>query len=231
LAAYKPAHTDAVRPEYIDKSGYWYGMCFWTLVLTYNNQLVSDGDAPKSWVELADPKWKGQVAIGDPARGAAGFLFLKAMVADQGWDWVGRLIKNEPFATPLAPSIEQAIANGERNIGTSVSSFASGTMKGGGPESVASVDALLASPMTASAVSKAPNPEGAELLVDYLLSSDAAALYAKHGWFSTRNDDVPTPYGFKANAGSRVKFAKVPTTMSRQEYLDKYNAIMQAAQN
>ncbi len=35
----------------------------------YNTKLVSAADAPKSWTDLTDPKWKGEIGIFDPSSG------------------------------------------------------------------------------------------------------------------------------------------------------------------
>ena len=42
-------------------------------VIAYNTKLVPERRAPKSVLELADPKWKGQVAIADPRFGSTSF--------------------------------------------------------------------------------------------------------------------------------------------------------------
>ena len=36
------------------------------LLLMYNTQLVPDAEAPKTWRELADPKWKDKVVMWEP---------------------------------------------------------------------------------------------------------------------------------------------------------------------
>lgn len=70
---------------------------------------VSAAEAPKSFAELADPKWKSKIAITDPARSAIGLLMLKAMVAERGWEWVEQLMKNDPLVLAVAPGITQAL--------------------------------------------------------------------------------------------------------------------------
>lgn len=81
-------------------------------------------------------------------------------------------------------------------MGAGVTPYVSNAMKAGAPVALTNTrEVLLVGPMTASMVSEAPNPEGGELLVDYLLTQDAVKLFTKYGWFSPRAD-VQGPHGF-----------------------------------
>ncbi|MCW2240508.1 ABC transporter substrate-binding protein [Azospirillum canadense] len=228
LRPFQPKGMDSIGQEYADPKGYWYGITFWGLALQYNNRMLPKEAIPKSFAELAEPHWKSRVAIADPARSAAGFLFLKAMVSERGWEWVERMMRNDPMLVAVAPGIDQAVAKGERLVATSVSSFTSEIMKAGAPIALASPDLLFTSPLTISVIKEAPNPEGAELLAEYLLTKEAGDLYAKHGWYSPRADVKP-PFGFPPVGQLKIRYSDVPQSMSRQEYLDKFNAIAQAA--
>lgn len=228
LRSYSPKGAEAIAAEYRHREGIWTAITFWGLGLEFNSRLLQKTAAPSSFEELADPKWRSKVAISDPARSAAGFLFLKSMVAEHGWDWVVKLMQNDPLVIAIAPGIDQAVAKGERVVATGVSSFASEIMKNGAPVEIASHEVLFTSPLTISVIKEAPNPEGAELLADYLLSKEAGELYSKYGWYSPRADVKP-PFGFPPVTELKVRFKEVPQTMARQEYLDKFASIVQAA--
>jgi iron(III) transport system substrate-binding protein len=227
LRTYTSQNADAVQAAYRGADGKWVGICFWGLIKEYNTNLVQKDGAPKSWAELADPKWKSKLVISDPARSAGGLLLLKAMVKDQGWEWIDKLVRNDPLTIAIAPGIDQAISNGERAVGTGVTSFVSETMKSKAPVAVTG-DVLVVSPLTASIIQEAPNPAGAELLVDYLTSKEAGELFRKYGWFSSRGD-VAGPFGFPSASELKVLYPDVDLSMTRQQILDKYNGIVQAA--
>jgi ABC-type Fe3+ transport system substrate-binding protein len=165
--------------------------------------------------------------ISDPARSAGGLLFLKAMVNEQGWPWVEKLLRNDPLVIAIGPGIDQALANGERVVSTSITSFLSETLKAKAPVEPVG-DVLFTSPLTASVIADAPNPKGAELLVDYLTSKEAGDLFRKYGWFSTRGD-VDGPYGFPSASALKVKYKSVDLPMTRQQILEKYNQVVQAS--
>lgn len=75
-----------------------YGLHFWDVLyeFTYNTNLLSEAEAPKTWEELTDPKWKGNIAID-----ARGYPF-NFMLHSPDWDeasimeLVQALAENEP---------------------------------------------------------------------------------------------------------------------------------------
>lgn len=227
LRKYGAKELAAVGDGYKDANGNWVGICFWGLTKAVNTNQLKAAAAPKDWADLADPKWKGKVVISDPARSAGGLLFLKAMVNEQGWPWVEKLLRNDPLVIAIGPGIDQALANGERVVSTSITSFLSETLKAKAPVEPVG-DVLFTSPLTASVIADAPNPKGAELLVDYLTSKEAGDLFRKYGWFSTRGD-VDGPYGFPSASALKVKYKSVDLPMTRQQILEKYNQVVQAS--
>lgn len=227
IRQYRPGNIDAIQDQYKDKAGYWTGICFWGLIKGTNTMHLKAAEGPKDWAELADPKWKGKVVILDPARSAGGLLFLKAMVKGQGWPWVEQLLRNDPLVIAVGPGIDQALANGERIVSTSITSFLSEAMKAGAPVKPIG-DLLYTSPLTASVLNNAPNPAGAELFVDYLTSKQAGELFRKYGWFSSRGD-VDGPFGFPPASKLQVKYSDVSLPLTRQQILDKYNQVVLAS--
>ncbi len=227
IRGYRAAGAAAITDAYKDRREQWIGICFYGLIKAINTNLVKPADAPQSWAELADPKWKGRVVVADPAKSASGLLMLKAMVAEQGWPWVEKLLRNDPLAIAIAPGIEQALANGERAVSTAATSFLSETLKAQGP--VAPVgEVLFTSPLTASLIAEARNPNGGELLIDFLTSKAAGEMFRKYGWFSSRQD-VEGPYGFPSAARLKVRHASVDLPGTRAQILEKYSQIVQAA--
>lgn len=224
LRPYEPAEKDRIVEIYRDPQGHWYGFYAWALSLQYNTQLLDEKELPLTWEGLADPKWKGKVAISDPARSGAGLAFLKSVVHDYGWDWVERFMANEPLVVTVGPGVDQAVVSGERVVGTTVSSYVSETLKAEGPAKLGSDEHLLVTPVVAGIVPEAPNPAAAELFVDYLLSAEAGKLYVKYGWFSTRSD-VTGPFGYPAADKLQVRHPTIPSVGERDELLKKFDTL------
>ncbi len=61
LYEYKSELRDAARPEALAEN--WTGTRFNVFVIGWNTNLVKPGEEPKSFEELADPKWAGKVSM------------------------------------------------------------------------------------------------------------------------------------------------------------------------
>src|SRR5688572_2566492 len=66
LSPYRSPAAAGIPSELIDPEGYWTGFSARMRVLAYNTKLVAASEAPTSVFDLADSRWKGQVAIADP---------------------------------------------------------------------------------------------------------------------------------------------------------------------
>src|SRR5215212_6733748 len=83
LAPYKSPSAEGIPATFKDAEGYWTGFSARSRVIVYNTNLVKPEEAPKSVFDLADPKWKGQVAIADPRFGSTSF-HVAALYAEVG---------------------------------------------------------------------------------------------------------------------------------------------------
>jgi iron(III) transport system substrate-binding protein len=55
------ALVEAIPPHFRDPDGHWYGLTMRARLIYASNERIAPGDAPKSYEELADAKWKGRV--------------------------------------------------------------------------------------------------------------------------------------------------------------------------
>jgi iron(III) transport system substrate-binding protein len=72
-AAYISPQLATFNPEFISEpAGYfsWYAIVL--AGITYNTDLVTEAEAPKTWKDLLDPKWRGQLNFKDSASGLQG---------------------------------------------------------------------------------------------------------------------------------------------------------------
>ena len=59
VVPYLSPEREGVMKAFKDQAGYWSGVYFNLEVIGYNTNLVSQGELPKKWEDLLDPKWKG----------------------------------------------------------------------------------------------------------------------------------------------------------------------------
>ena len=64
--------------EYRDPNDLWIGNNLHLLVILQNTKVVPEGQGPKSWADLLDPKWQGKTTLKDPRDpgGGSPLLFL-----------------------------------------------------------------------------------------------------------------------------------------------------------
>jgi iron(III) transport system substrate-binding protein len=63
ITPYLPPTAGNFPPGFIDQQGYWLGLYLVPYAITYNTMLVPKGAAPKSFDDLLNPKWKGQISL------------------------------------------------------------------------------------------------------------------------------------------------------------------------
>src|SRR5262249_13367383 len=63
ITPYLPPTAGNFPQGFIDKQGYWSVFYLVHYAITYNTMLVPKGAAPKSFDDLLNPKWKGQISL------------------------------------------------------------------------------------------------------------------------------------------------------------------------
>lgn len=100
LEPYRPDWADAVPEASRGPEDLYFGLYRTPPILVYNEDAVTEDEAPRDWDDLLDPRWKDKVLIRDPlASGTMRTLFgmiLSRSVdetgsTDQGFDWLRRL--------------------------------------------------------------------------------------------------------------------------------------------
>ncbi|MBI4492494.1 MAG: extracellular solute-binding protein [Chloroflexi bacterium] len=139
--------------------------------IAFNTNAISKNDAPKSWDDLLNPKWKGKMSI-TPSGAAI--------------DWVGMILQSrgEDYMKKLS-------AQEVRVLGGSTTALAAQVVAGAVPltpllytkdillnqRKGAPIDLAIARPIvpitaTLALARNAPHPYGAMLLIDFILSTE-----------------------------------------------------------
>jgi iron(III) transport system substrate-binding protein len=63
ITAYSPPGAANFPTGFVDKQGHWVGFYLVPYAITYNSKLVSKNDAPKSFDDLLQPRWKGRISL------------------------------------------------------------------------------------------------------------------------------------------------------------------------
>ena len=84
--------------------------------IAYNTKLVKPEDAPKSFADLLDPKWKGKMVKAHPAYSGTIMNSTFQIARDLGWDYLEKLAKQNVLQVQSATDTPKKIALGERAV-------------------------------------------------------------------------------------------------------------------
>ena len=177
LAPYLPEDVARYLPaEQVGADG-MYATVFGLLSpIGYNTNLVKPEDAPKSFVDLLDPKWRGKIVKGHPDYSGTILTATFALARDLGWSYFERLAEQNVLQLRSAHDPPNKLALGESAIQADGNGSDLLLLR----EQGAPVEAIYATEGTPlitapSAVFRsAPNPNAARLFQSFLLSIEGS---------------------------------------------------------
>src|SRR5687767_493840 len=186
LASYRSPSAEGIPAALLDPDGYWTGFSARIRVIAYNTKTVALNDAPQSIFDLADPKWKGQVAMADPRFGSTSFhvAALYALAGDDKMDDFFRRLKANGVRIVEGNSVvRDLVARGEVKTGLTDTDDVNVAIENGRPVGMVLPDkeglGVPVMPNMVSLIAGAPHPEEARKLIDYLLSADVERQLAQ----------------------------------------------------
>ena len=93
--AYKPAGGDKIATSLVDADWDIVTASPITEVIVYNTRAVQAEDAPKSFKELLDPKWKGRLVHSDPNYSGSTTMGVNILSNMYGWEFYRKLAAQE----------------------------------------------------------------------------------------------------------------------------------------
>lgn len=193
----------------------------------YNTTYIKAEDAPKSYLDFVDSKWRDKVVMSDPSSHTSMAKWLASLhlvLGDQGREeeYVQRLAANRPlFQTSLTP-VAQILAAGEKALGITYIKYVCDLGKTGAPLDYVRLPAYLGESNFIAVGSKALRPNAGRLWIDHWYSKEAMETLAKDCEFV----NLPGVYPPLQNA-EKVKFVE-EIRRSEADYkqlLEKYGKI------
>ncbi|MER5522483.1 ABC transporter substrate-binding protein [Streptomyces sp. NPDC002763] len=189
LLRYKPAGFSKVYDAFKDPQGAWVATSALAFSFMYGVAAVGS-DAPRTPLDLIDPKWKGKIASSYPHDDDA-VLYLYTLYAQRyGWDWVAKLAAQDVRFARGSNSPGDAVFAGDKAIG--IGTAGSLTSPSSSPARFVVTDGhpFMAWGQRAAILKQAKNPTAAKLFLNWQLSADWQQG-AFNGW-SVRTDVTPT---------------------------------------
>ena len=213
---YAAKDIGAARPEVQNKANIFTPAFLNLYLIHYNTKLITAADAPKSWADLLNPKWKGKIVMADPgsSQSVQSFIWFiadylgKKEPATFGWDYFKKLGANSPRLENSHGTIRDLTISGERPIGIQVLANVQAAANHGDPTSSSWPAEGAPGELSAfSVLRSSKNREAGKKWLDFLISPAGQALMP----FSLGGAPIRNDVAYKYPDGTPVdKVAVVP---------------------
>lgn len=164
--------------EHKDPDGTFASFRVWVSIIAYNTNLVKKEDAPKSFADLLDPKWKGKIVKAHPGYSGTIMTATYQMQRDLGWGFFEKLAAQNIMQVQSSADPPKRLALGERAVMADGNEYNIFQIKEkNGP--VEPVYATEGSPLIVGPTGMfkaAPNPNAAKLFTAYSFTPECQQL-------------------------------------------------------
>ncbi|MFB9951711.1 ABC transporter substrate-binding protein [Rhizobium puerariae] len=147
-----------------------------------NTGLVKPADEPKSWKDLADPKWQGKILADDPRAIGAGYLWFFSTYDKIGEDYVRKVATQKLVFTRDQRESQRRTARGEYSIYMPVILTDFSDLKGLPVKFIVPEEGVGYVLYGNVVLKNAPHPNAARLYVDFLQGPVSQKIYAQLGY-------------------------------------------------
>jgi iron(III) transport system substrate-binding protein len=194
------------KPEHRDADGTYAGFRATLSPMAYNTRLVKAEEAPTSFKELLDPKWKGKIVKAHPGYSGTILTATFEMVRDIGWDFYENLAKQNIMQVQSATDPPKKLALGERSVMADGTEYNVLLLKEAGQP----VEAIYPTEGTPFIIGPngifkaAPNPNAAKLFQNYCFTPEAQAIIIETGGLRSLHQEVKEKPGRKPLADIKL---------------------------
>ncbi len=173
---YSP-HLADYPAELKDPQGYWGVSNVYYFALGYNTRMVKPNEVPKSYEDLLNPRWKGQM-MWSTSRGSGAPMMIGNLFQSMGQEaakaYLQKLkMQNVAKTTASNRQLLDLVIAGEYPLGLHIfHHHAHISRSAGAPVDWAPLEPLSATINTISPVTRSPHPHSAMLLLDFILSEE-----------------------------------------------------------
>src|SRR5216683_6288388 len=175
LLPYVPGDVAKYPAEHRDEDGQFASFRVWLSIIAYNTNLVKPEDAPKSFADLLDPKWKGKIVKAHPGYSGTIMTATYQMQRDLGWGYFEQLAKQGIMQVQSSADPPKKLDLGERAVMADGNEYNIFQLKESG-RPVEPVYASEGSPLIIGPngiFKAAPNPNAARLFQSYCFTTEA----------------------------------------------------------
>lgn len=201
LLQYRPKNADGLLDVIrdFDRDNFFQVTYLGVYMLARQSAKVSEADAPRTWKDLLDPKWRDALAVGHPGFSGAIGLWCISMRKMYGWDYFKALEKNRPQIGRSSADPVTTINVGERIVGVCIPSVTTllSASRGNPLTLIYPSDGTLLVPSPSGILKDAPHPVAAKLFMEFM-AGPAYSQACLPFFHDSLRSDVAQPPGAKA---------------------------------
>jgi iron(III) transport system substrate-binding protein len=189
---YLSPSRDGIPKDFMDDKGFWTAHYHFVVALGFNTQHIKPAEAPKSYEELVNPKWKGRFSL-DPADQDLFGALLLHWGKEKALSYFRNLAKLEPRMVSGHTQQANLVGAGEIQMAPWLYGYRPLQLKDeGAPVETLLFDPVLSNPAYLLLAKNSSRPHGAALLIDWALSPDGGMRF-----FAEKFGRTPTRTGLK----------------------------------
>lgn len=184
LEPYPAKGSETLSAAHRDAAGRWFAPTGYMGAFCVNTErLKAKGlPMPKSWKDLENPAFKGEVVMPDPNSSGTGYLhvisLLQGMGEEKGWAQLQAVDPNMAQYTSSGSKPCKAARAGEYTVGASLAFTALKSIETGYPLAMVFPEGGAGYELEASGLmASSKNKDDAKRFLDWTMSSDATAMY------------------------------------------------------
>lgn len=172
LRAIYPAHA---------KSPFYTNMNYAFRVFAFNPRKISAKDAPRTWEELLNPKWKGEILFDESSLEEV-MALLAAWGKEKTINYLGKLSQQQLLIRVGRDTTTQMMMAGEAPLAVTTYGYNNESLRASNaPVEWVAQDLVPALIYPLTLTRNAPHPHAAALFYDFLISEEGQRLIAKEG--------------------------------------------------
>jgi iron(III) transport system substrate-binding protein len=227
LEKFIPDSAASFPADLKDTDGYWTAHVVNFLVPAYNTDMVQGGDIPKTYEDLLDPKWKGQIAWAASMSqgGPPGFIgtVLGVMGEEKGMDYLRKLAQQKIVNVPTNQRVVvDQVMQGEYPLALCTFSHHSDISAAqGAPVKWAALGPAVTNTIDPIFLLKgAPHPNAGKLLIDFIESDEGQQALAKANY-------IPANPKFRKEGSDPKAFTLTPQLIAKDfdRWVSIYNEL------
>jgi iron(III) transport system substrate-binding protein len=174
---YLSPSREGIPKDFLDEKGYWAAHYHFVIALGFNTQHIKPSEAPKSYEELLNPKWKARISL-DPADQDLFGALLLHWGKEKAINYFKTLAKLDPRMVTGHTQQANLVGAGEIHMAPWLYGYRPLQLKDeGAPVETRLFDPVLSNPAYLLLTKHSPHPHSSALLIDWALSADGGMKF------------------------------------------------------